>query len=103
MLSETGDVNAARAKAVQVARLNTVAGRQLLLEPEDIVFGNGQFGANGAISPVSMEVASGTTATFTLQPQDGYVIETASGCGGQLDGATYTTGPVTADCGCFSS
>ncbi len=48
-LNETGDVNAARAKAVQVARLNTVAGRELLLEPQDIVFGSGRFGANGSI------------------------------------------------------
>jgi uncharacterized protein YegL len=49
VLSETGDVNAARAKATEIARLNTVAGRELLLEPQDIVFGTGQVGTNGSI------------------------------------------------------
>ncbi len=49
ILGETGDINAARVKAMQIARLNTVAGRELLLDPQDIVFGSGQFGANGSI------------------------------------------------------
>lgn len=52
----------------------------------------------GTISPSAQTVDYGTTATFTLAPATGNHIESASGCGGALDGSTYTTGEVSADC-----
>jgi hypothetical protein len=38
------------------------------------------------------------TTTFTVTPDTGYHTESATGCSGTLNGDTYTTGPVTADC-----
>ncbi len=52
----------------------------------------------GTVSPTSQVVNAGATATFTLIPATGYAISSASGCGGNLSGATYTTAPVTAAC-----
>jgi hypothetical protein len=49
VLNETGSVDTARVKATEIARQNTVAGQELLLEPADIVFGSGQWNANGSI------------------------------------------------------
>ncbi|GLI38486.1 carboxypeptidase regulatory-like domain-containing protein [Geobacter hydrogenophilus] len=55
--------------------------------------------AYGTISPSSVQtVLEGTTTSFTLTPSTGYMIASASGCGGTLSGDTFTTGPVTADC-----
>jgi Divergent InlB B-repeat domain len=55
---------------------------------------------NGAISPSNAEVvADGSTPAFMLTPDTGYHIASVGGsCGGSLDGSTYTTDPVTADC-----
>ncbi len=53
---------------------------------------------SGTISPAAQTVDYGTTATFTLTPATGNHIASASGCGGTLDGSTYTTGEVGADC-----
>ena len=39
----------------------------------------------------------GATTTFIVTPDIGYTT-TATGCGGALNGTTYTTGPITADC-----
>ncbi len=55
-------------------------------------------GQGGAIAPASATVAHGTTTRFTISPDIGFVIDTVSGCGGTLNGNTFTTGPVTADC-----
>ena len=55
-------------------------------------------GPGGSITPASATVAHGATASFTLTPDAGFVIDTVSGCGGTLNGDTFTTGPVTADC-----
>jgi hypothetical protein len=58
-----------------------------------------QAGSGGTIAPAGPQtVEDGATATFTLTPDAGYAIGSASGCGGSLAGATYTTAPVTADC-----
>jgi hypothetical protein len=48
-LGLTGDVAAARQQAMEIARQNTVAGRDLILESQDIVFGSGQLNADGSI------------------------------------------------------
>ena len=49
MLGETEDTDAARLTAQQIARVNTVAGRELILKPEDIVFGSARLIPGGAI------------------------------------------------------
>jgi hypothetical protein len=43
-------------------------------------------------------VADGTTTSFIVTPDEGYSIDTVTGCNGTLDGNTYTTGPVTENC-----
>ena len=52
----------------------------------------------GIISPDSQTVNQGATTSFTLSLNYGYQIDSISGCGGSLNGSTYTTGPITADC-----
>lgn len=53
----------------------------------------------GSISPSTVQsVLEGNTTSFTLAPSTGYMIASASGCGGSLSGDTFTTGPITADC-----
>lgn len=59
-------------------------------------------GAHGSISPSNQQlVGRGTTAQFTISPDSGYEIISPVGgtCPqGNLDGSTYTTGVITADC-----
>jgi hypothetical protein len=43
-------------------------------------------------------VNHGAAATFTVTPATGYSINQVTGCGGNLVGSTYTTGPVIAAC-----
>jgi hypothetical protein len=52
----------------------------------------------GTISPAGVTVNDGATASFTVTPDNGYAVAGITGCGGALDGTTYTTGAVTADC-----
>lgn len=52
----------------------------------------------GSISPTSTTVNHGTTTSFTVTPDTMYAIDTVTGCGGSLNGNTYTTGVITADC-----
>jgi uncharacterized repeat protein (TIGR01451 family) len=56
-------------------------------------------GGNGAIAPSTPQtVTDGNTTSFTLTPDSGYAIGSVTGCGGNLAGNVYTTGPITADC-----
>jgi hypothetical protein len=55
-------------------------------------------GDGGSIDPVSQAIDHGNTATFTVMPESGYRIATFSGCGGSLNGNTYTTGSITEAC-----
>lgn len=56
-------------------------------------------GAGGAITPDTPQtVNDGATTAFTLTAIPPFQVGTVSGCGGSLDGNTYTTGPITADC-----
>lgn len=56
-------------------------------------------GANGTITPnTPQQVNPGEHTQFTIVPDPGYVIGAVSGCGGSLDGLTYTTGAVVAHC-----
>ncbi|MCI5145760.1 MAG: hypothetical protein D3923_09560, partial [Candidatus Electrothrix sp. AR3] len=61
-------------------------------------------GANGSISPDSPQsVNYGDTTNFTLTPDIGYGIDKVEGCGGTLNGSTYTTGAIIADCSVTAS
>ena len=60
-------------------------------------------GSGGVISPVSQKVAEGLTAKLTLTPNNGYSIANVTGCGGTLNGSTYTTGAITENCSVSAS
>lgn len=52
----------------------------------------------GTSSPTSASALFGETVAFELTPDTGYDLISASGCGGLLEGTTFTTGSITADC-----
>ena len=52
----------------------------------------------GTVSSLNEQVTKGETAQFVLTPDSDYSIESVDGCGGSLEGNTYTTGTITADC-----
>jgi hypothetical protein len=55
--------------------------------------------SNGTITPsTAVPVKHGSTTTFTLTPNTGYIVSSASGCNGSLSGTTYTTGNITDHC-----
>jgi parallel beta-helix repeat protein len=58
----------------------------------------GSAGTGGSISPTSATVNQGASTDFIINPETGYAIESVTGCNGILDGDTYTTGSVTANC-----
>jgi hypothetical protein len=60
-------------------------------------------GQGGRISPAEQAVIHGETASFTLNPDPRYAIDSVTGCGGSLDGNTYSTGIVTKDCAIYAS
>lgn len=55
-------------------------------------------GTGGTVSPVSQSVVEGQSATITITPDSGFGITSVRGCGGVLEGNSYTTGGITADC-----
>ncbi|MDP5138411.1 M66 family metalloprotease, partial [Rheinheimera baltica] len=55
-------------------------------------------GAGGAVSPASQQVQYGQQATFSILPDDGFVIQGVTGCAGTLEGNSFTTTPVMAAC-----
>ncbi|SLM27878.1 exported hypothetical protein [Desulfamplus magnetovallimortis] len=55
--------------------------------------------ANGTISPAGDQyISHGGSATFTVTPDSGYMINYVLGCNGTLAGTTYTTGAITGPC-----
>lgn len=52
----------------------------------------------GSISPASVSVVQGQSASFSLTPDVGFTLQSVTGCGGTLTGNTYRTGPITANC-----
>jgi hypothetical protein len=56
-------------------------------------------GENGSISPDSPQMVDyGLTTSFVVMPDEGYSIDTVTGCGGTLAGNAYTTGTITGPC-----
>lgn len=54
--------------------------------------------SGGSITPSSVQVSSGETATFTVTSDSGFIVESVTGCGGSLTGDTFVTALVEADC-----
>jgi 6-phosphogluconolactonase (cycloisomerase 2 family) len=57
----------------------------------------------GSITPASATVDHGATRAFTLAPNAGWYVASVSGCGGSLNGNTFTTGAITAGCAVTAS
>lgn len=55
-------------------------------------------GSHGAIQPSSLNVVHGSNASFTLSPDEGYTLESVTGCNGTLTDQGYTTDVLTAPC-----
>jgi hypothetical protein len=55
-------------------------------------------GEGGSISPGSATVNHGSSTSFSVTPDEGYLIESVSGCSGSLQGATFTSGAITSAC-----
>jgi predicted extracellular nuclease len=56
-------------------------------------------GAHGTISPAGVRTVSlGSQQVFTVTPDTGYSASIGGSCGGNLNGNTYITLPVTANC-----
>ena len=61
-------------------------------------------GTGGALAPSSPQsVIEGDTVVFVVMPHAGFAIDAVDGCGGELDGETYTTAAVAADCAVTAS
>lgn len=52
----------------------------------------------GSISPTSRSVLRGEITTFSIAADNGYTISSATGCGGTLNGTTYTTAAIQDNC-----
>lgn len=56
-------------------------------------------GTGFTISPaIPQTVTNNGSTSFSVTQQSGYGILSVSGCGGSLNGGTYTTGPITVNC-----
>ncbi|MEI7817445.1 MAG: hypothetical protein WCI45_09675, partial [Desulfuromonadales bacterium] len=55
--------------------------------------------SNGTITPSPGQIIDyGSTANFSLTPNASFTLVSVSGCGGNSNGSTYTTGPITGNC-----
>ena len=55
-------------------------------------------GEGGRISPTDIQVSEGQSADFTIEVDNGFELAQVEGCGGSLNGFTFATGEVTANC-----
>jgi hypothetical protein len=57
------------------------------------------WGANGSITPSAVQIVNpNSIVSFIITPNTGYMIASASGCGGSLTGGTFNTAPITGNC-----
>lgn len=52
----------------------------------------------GALSPSTINIPAGEQGSFSLSIDEGYVLESISGCNGSIDGQHYITGSMNANC-----
>jgi len=55
-------------------------------------------GIGGTTPQTSYSVTAGNSISFDISPDDTYIIKNAEGCGGQLDGKTFSTSSINANC-----
>ena len=55
-------------------------------------------GTGGTISPTSQSVPYGSTATFTITPNIGFIVSNSAGCDGVPNANPYTTGRIYGPC-----
>ncbi len=56
-------------------------------------------GTGGSLSPSGPQMIDhGAAASFTVTPDEDHFIASVTGCGGTLNGSTYTTAAIMADC-----
>ncbi|MCC5853750.1 MAG: hypothetical protein JJU30_12995, partial [Alkalimonas sp.] len=55
-------------------------------------------GDGGSVVPDERTVMHGDTTEFSIEPSQGYQIESVTGCDGQLNKTSYITGPITSRC-----
>lgn len=55
-------------------------------------------GEGGDITPEERDVDYNSEGIFTVTPSEGYLINNVTGCDGQLEGTTFTTGKIKAGC-----
>jgi|GEM_PF-1024760 len=61
-------------------------------------------GPNGSITPSTPQtINAGAATSFTVAPASGYEATVGGTCGGTLNGNTYTTAPVNANCSVVAS
>lgn len=60
-------------------------------------------GSGGSVNPANVNVDAGMTANLVVTPDSGFTIDSVSGCSGSLNGSTYTTGAISADCSITAS
>ncbi len=52
----------------------------------------------GSITPQTISLPKGSSAILSLTPEEGYQVENATGCDGTLQGESYMTNGIQADC-----
>lgn len=55
-------------------------------------------GAGGGVNTASQSVNHGQAASVTITPDEGYSIDTVTGCPGSIEGNLFTTGAITEAC-----
>lgn len=60
---------------------------------------NAQSGGN--ISPATLTINKGDSASFTITPDNGFTIAAVTGCNGSLNGTEYVVNPVVNNCNVF--
>ncbi len=53
---------------------------------------------NGAISPARVNYTTGQAIAFTLTPNEGYRVDSVTGCDGTLNNNTYVTSSISGNC-----
>ncbi|MDR7123156.1 YD repeat-containing protein, partial [Rheinheimera soli] len=60
-------------------------------------------GQGGTISPTTVQVSHAEDATFTITPEEGYMIDSVSGCEGQRNGNEFRVANVVSNCDVLAS
>ncbi len=66
-------------------------------EPEEYSVTTASSGS-GTITPANVVSLSDQSVTFTVTPNEGYRVDSVTGCSGNLNGSTYITSPISGSC-----